>query len=102
MMYTEADITDTTTHNNYIEKILYFQQIDKVLLYEQNMKFMRIYNAATMKLEIDIQCPSVILAIEFLPDKNAIAVSLSDRSIMFYDSGQVHYKVLRQIWVPST
>ena len=21
---------------------------------------------------------------------------------MFYDSGQVHYKVLRQIWVPST
>jgi WD40 repeat protein len=44
----------------------------------------------------------VILAIELLPDKNAIAVSLSDRSIMFYDSGQVHYKVLRQIWVPST
>jgi len=51
------------------------------------MKFMRIYNAATMKLEIDIQCPSVILAIEYLPDKNSIAVSLSDRSIMFYDSG---------------
>jgi len=25
MMYTEADIADNTTHNNYIEKILYFQ-----------------------------------------------------------------------------
>jgi hypothetical protein len=54
MLYTEADIVDQTTHNNYIEKIFYFQQIDKVILYEQNMKFMRIYNALTMKLEIDI------------------------------------------------
>jgi hypothetical protein len=61
------------------------------------MRIMRIYNAATMKNELDINCPSIILAIEFLPDKNAIAVSLSDRSIIFYDSGQVHYKVLRTI-----
>jgi hypothetical protein len=35
----------------------------------------------------DIQCPGVILAIEFLPDKNAICVSLSDRSVLFYDAG---------------
>ena len=34
MNYYESDIVDTTTHNNYIEKIYYFQQIDKVLLFE--------------------------------------------------------------------
>lgn len=55
-----------------------------------------------MKNELDIQCPGIILAIEFLPDKNAIAVSLSDRSIVFYDSGASNYKVLRTIHVPST
>lgn len=86
MNYFESDIQDLTTHNNYIEKILYFQQIDKLILYEQNMKFMRIYNGQSMRHELDIQCPGVILAIEFLPDKNAIAISLSDRSILFYDA----------------
>jgi hypothetical protein len=49
MDYFESDIKDPTPHNNYIEKILYFQQIDKVILYEQNMKFVRIYNGQTMK-----------------------------------------------------
>ena len=48
------------------------------MLYEQNMKTMRIYDALSMKLELDIVCPGIILAIEFLCDKNAIAVSLSD------------------------
>ena len=34
MDYQESSIRDPTTHNNYIEKIYYFQQIDKVILYE--------------------------------------------------------------------
>jgi hypothetical protein len=51
MNYYESDLQDTTTHNNYIEKIFYFQQIDKVILYEQNMKLLRIYNGVTMKNE---------------------------------------------------
>jgi len=38
MNYYESDITDQTTHNNYIEKIFYFHQIDKVILYEEKMK----------------------------------------------------------------
>jgi WD40 repeat protein len=73
-----------------------------VILFEQNMKFMRIYSGQTMRNEIDIQCPSVILAIEFIPDKNAICVSLSDRSILFYDAGSQNYKIVRKIHVPST
>jgi hypothetical protein len=66
------------------------------------MKFMRIYNGLSMRNELDIHCKGVILAIDYLQDKNAIAVSLSDRSIVFYDSGASNYKILRTIQVPST
>lgn len=50
------------------------------------MKIMRIYDGLTMRNEMDKICPAVILAIEFLQDKNAICVSLSDRTLIFYDT----------------
>ena len=87
MNYYESDIVDVKTHNNYIDKIFYYPQLDKVILYEQNMKALRFYHASDMKFDFDILCPSSILALEFLPDKNVLAVSLSDRTILFYDSG---------------
>jgi len=34
MRYVESDIKDKTSHNSLIEKIYYFSQIDKVILYE--------------------------------------------------------------------
>ena len=34
MEYRESPIKDPTPHNNYIEKIHYFQEIDKLVLYE--------------------------------------------------------------------
>jgi hypothetical protein len=92
MEYYESSIQDPTVHNNYIEKIHYFQPIDKVILYEQNMKNMRIYNGATLAWEYDKPCPGVILAIEYIPDKNAICVSLSDRTFLFFDAGTATYK----------
>jgi len=103
MEYHESSIKDPTTHNNYIEEIMYFQQIDKVILYEQNMKNMRIYNGLTMKSECDIACPGVILAIEYISDKNSICVSLSDRTFLFYDAGSATYKQQRNFnCLPST
>lgn len=63
---------------------------------------MRIYDGFTMKLEHDIVCPGLILAIEFAPDKNAICVSLSDRTILFYDASTANYKIVRKLNVPST
>ena len=89
MGYKASSIIDPTTHNNYIEKIHYFQQIDKVILYEQNNRNMRIYNGQTMKHEIDINCPGNILAIEFITDKNSICVSLSDRAFQFFDANSI-------------
>ena len=66
------------------------------------MKVMRIYDALTMKNEIDITCSGVILALEFAPDKNAICVSLSDRTIIFFDASTTSYKIVRKLHVPST
>ena len=66
------------------------------------MKFVRIYNGNTMKLELTISCPGVILAIEYVSDKNAICVSLSDRTFLFYDASSTSYKQMRKFNLPST
>lgn len=47
---------------------------------------LRIYEAGSMKWLKDIQCIGVILAIEYCHAKQAIAVSLSDRTIVFFDT----------------
>lgn len=88
MEYEESKtIKDTTPHNNYIEKLHHFAEIDKLVLYEQNMKVLRIYDAGgQMKHECNINCNSVILAVEYISHHNSICVSLSDRTFMFYDA----------------
>jgi hypothetical protein len=90
--YYESATKDPTTHNNYIERIYYFHQIDKVILFEQNNKNMRIYNGVNLRHEEDIPCPSVILGIEYVSDKNSICVSLSDRTLLFFDAGSANFK----------
>lgn len=57
-----------------------------MVLYERGMKILRVYDGLTMKLEADIDCKQVILSVEFIPDKNAICVSLSDRTFLFFDA----------------
>lgn len=100
--YNESAIQDQTTHNNYIDKIFYFARLDKVILYEQNNKALRIYEAKTMKHLTDVVCPGSILAVEFITDKDVIAVALSDRTIVFYDANSAQYKTIRKIIIPST
>ena len=51
------------------------------------MRSIRIYNGLTMKHEKNIECSSYILAIEYIPDKNAICVSISDKTLIFYEAG---------------
>lgn len=104
--YTEnTDIVDRISHNSNIEKIFYFEEIDKVLLYAQGQEIIRIYDASKMKQDAKdatITCPSKILAIEYIPDKKAIAVSLSDRSILFYDASNKFKIMQKRLNVPST
>lgn len=102
MMYEESQIKDTTIHNSYIENIYYFPQIDKVILYEENMKIMRIYNGVTLKHEYEIHCPGYILAIEYITCKASICVSLSDRTFLFFDAGTPQYKQQKKFNVAST
>lgn len=99
----EVNIKDRTTHNNFIEKIFYFSHIDKVLLYEQDTRALRIYGAKTMRLLKDIHCVGVILAVEYCQNMNSIAVSLSDRTIIFFDTATImnqKNKIDRRLHVP--
>lgn len=93
LMYHECpDIVDRSKHNQYIEKIYYFSssKIDKVVLFETKSDKIKVYDAATMMQQEDstINCPEVVNCIEFMPDRNAIAISLSDTTIRFYELQQ--------------
>lgn len=100
--YYESKIVDKTTHNNYIGKIYYFDKLDKMILYEQNNRTMRIYDGKTMRLKTGIVCSGVILAIEFISKKKMIAVLLSNKKIYFYDASTSNYKIFRELEVPCT
>lgn len=84
-----TDIIDKSKHNQQIEKIYHFHsaKIDKVILYETNSRVIKVYDAATMTYQEDskIVCPGIINSIEFLTDRNAIAISLSDMTLRFYE-----------------
>ena len=84
MRYEPSPLVDKKSHNNSIEKIYYFERIDKVILYEQNVKSVRIYNGSDLQWVQDIDCPASILAIEYCIYKNMIAISLADRTIVFF------------------
>jgi len=72
-------------HKDQIEKIYYFEEIDKVIMFEAKMKEVRVYDAAKMKAEQSIICKDIINTIVFLPDRKVIAISLGDKTIRFYE-----------------
>jgi hypothetical protein len=92
------DIRDKIPHNSTIDKIYYVEKLDKVLLYENSMKHLRIYNGPEMisseKEEHTINCNGMVLAVEFIADRNAVAISLSDRTIVFHEISQKKLKKL--------
>ena len=56
-------------------------------MYEQGMKFLRVYDGTNMKLLRDIKCEASILQVEAIPDRNMICVALSNTRFVFYDAG---------------
>ncbi len=73
-----------------------------MILFEANMRVVRIYDAVRMKPEPSIPCPGVINAIEFISERNAIAISLNDLTIRFYEVLNGQNRFLRTLHVPST
>lgn len=73
-----------------------------MILYEQNTRNIRIYEAKTMEWIKDIMCPAIILALEYCSSKNALVASLSDRTIVFFDTSNPNNKIVRRMHVPST
>mmetsp|Transcript_26152 Transcript_26152/g.34936 ORF Transcript_26152/g.34936 Transcript_26152/m.34936 type:complete len:116 (+) Transcript_26152:904-1251(+) len=65
------------------------------------MRIVRIYDAVKMKPEPSIVCSDVINAIEFITERNAIAISLSDLTIRFYEVLNGQNRFLRTLHVPS-
>lgn len=55
-----------------------------------------------MKWLKDIKCVAAVLAIEYCHSKQVIAASLSDRTIVFFDTQGQHMKIVRRLRVPST
>ena len=45
----EVNMHDATSHNNQIDKIYYFYQVERIALFEQNMKILRFYDARDLK-----------------------------------------------------
>jgi len=93
------DIKDKFPHNSTIDKIYYVEKLDKVLLYENAMKHLRIYNGPDMISsekgeEHNIITNGMVLAVEFIADRNAVAISLSDRTIVFHEISQKKLKKL--------
>ena len=108
MRYIESqDIKDKSVHQAPLEKIYYFDQIDKVVIYETNMRRIQIYDGKSMREIRSISCGGVVLAVEYLQNKNSLAVSLSDRTIIFFDvtnliTNTSREKIDRKLHVPST
>lgn len=78
-----------------------------MILFETNMCKVRIYDAVKMKAEPEIKCSDRINAIEFISERNCIAISLSDLTIRFYDilsnnENKRQNRFLRTLHVPST
>lgn len=65
------------------------------------MRLVRIYDAVKMKPETPIPCSDVINAIEFIAEHNAIAISLSDKTIRFYDITKDPFRFMRTLHVPT-
>ena len=55
-----------------------------------------------MRQESTIFCSGPILAIEFISDRNAIAISLADLTIRIYELQNNNNRFLRTLHVPST
>ena len=56
----------------------------------------------TYEREMNIVCPEKINAIEFLPDRSVIAISLSDHTIRFYELKNGSSRFRKTLNVPST
>lgn len=62
------------------------------------MKVLRFYNARDLKHLKDHTLPNVIVALEYIHEKNIIVIALSDRSLLFHDINT--FKLIRKLQLP--
>ncbi len=62
------------------------------------MKILRLYDARNLKHLRDQQLPNVIVALEYIHEKNIIVIALSDRTLLFHDINS--FKEIRKLQLP--
>ena len=98
-MYHASSWEDTSKHNSVIEKVYYFEGVDKIVTCEHHSKILRIYNAHCDTIKT-VSSGGVVLCADHLSEHGHYAVSSSDLQLTFYDDST--YRQIKSVPVPSS
>jgi WD40 repeat protein len=101
LLYHPSSVVDESRHDNYIDKLFYYAPIDKLASMEQNMKYLKVYNAETLKLERTVVCRGgIALCSTYIRDYHIIVMTSSDKTMAFYDGS--NFKFLKRLITPDS
>ena len=101
LLYRPSATSDESRHDNYIDKLFYFNSFDKLGVMEQNMRTLKIYNAETIRCERTYLVTSgIALGAEYIQEFHVIAITSSDKSMLIFSA--TNDKLLRKIITPDS
>ena len=101
LLYRPSSAVDESRHDNYIDKLFYFNSIDKIGVMEQNMRTLKIYNAETIRYERTYLVNSgIALGAEYIQEFHVIVVTYSDKSMLVFNAG--NDKLLKKIIIQDS
>lgn len=101
LLYRPSGALDESRHDNYIDKLFYFNSIDKMGVMEQNMRTLKIYNAETIRYEKTYLVTSgIALGAEYIQEFHVIVITSSDKSLLIFSAA--NDKLLRKIVTPDS
>ena len=86
ILYHPSEVVDSSHHDNFIERLFYFPALDKIAIAEQNVKTLKLYDAASLTYTSSLLCKTQVLAAEYIPDFEVFAVACADKTLNFFDS----------------
>ena len=91
--FASENLVDKVKHENGIEKVYYFEELNQLLCLEKDSPRLKVYKANNSELiwEVNAHKGSVLSA-EYIADKKLIATSSNDLTINFWDSHSFNLK----------
>ena len=71
------------------------------MIFEQGMKIIKVYDAKSMRKKLEYVCPICILGIAYIPERCSLAISVSERKLLFRDIDSNKF-IERKIITPDT